>query len=233
MRRRVFLGSSAAVVATALLPNAPAVEVPLVAPPLISPPARTWGWGFWRNGDEFIHGPYGSREEAIAAGKEYFGDDADPKDGTYGFETVECDRHPVYHGDYHESLINDLCEPGTNIGWSLQQSMEGSNCDNDFEGEVAEAIAAVPWEKIAAAVTPVIWRAVERSGLFFAGSLIEEEFDGNCALMTALEADRLFEAELIAVIHPMVEATDVMGASNMLLDYDAQTHIFPVEAAAA
>ncbi|WP_425065579.1 hypothetical protein [Reyranella sp.] len=233
LSRRLFLGGMAALAAASALPAISTVEAATITtPPPAAPTPRTWGWGFWRNGDEIINGPYGSREEAIAAGKEHFADYLDPADGTYGFETCECDRHPVHHGDYHEDLINDLCEPGTDIAWSLQQSMEGSNCDNDFEGEVAEAIATVPWEKIAAAVVPVIWRAVERSGLFFVGSLIEEEFDGDCALMRALETDQMFKAELIATIHPMIEAAGVMDASNMLLDYDNETHIFPIEVVA-
>lgn len=228
-RRSVLLGMAAAAAASAL-PSAPAAAAQIVDIPPVTPPANPlrWGWGVWRNGDEFIHGPYDSREEAIEAGKEYFGDDPIDGDESYGFDTVECDREPVRHSDYHEDLVNALCEPGTDIAWTLQSGMEGANEDVDWEGEVAEAIAAVDWKAIANAVLPAIWRAVERSGLFVI-DIVEEEFDGDSALIEALDRDATFNAELQAIIHPMVEATGVMSASKYLNTYNDQTHVFAVD----
>lgn len=214
----------------ATLPIAPTIEAATISAPPLAPPVDPlrWGWGFWRNGDEIIQGPYDSREEAIEAGREYFGSGPIAGDNKYGFDTVECDREPVRHGDYHEALVNDLCEPGTNIDWTLQASMEGANCDNDWDGEVAEAIVAVDWKAIEAAVLPAIWRAVERSGLFVL-DIIEEEFDGDSALIVSLDRDLTLKAELVAIIHPMVEATGVMTASCMLNTYNDRTHIFGIE----
>lgn len=231
-RRSVLLGLAAAAAASAL-PTAtaatPGAEIAAAAPP--ANPLR-WGWGVWRDGDEFIHGPYASREEALAAGKEHFGCDTIEGDESYGFDTVECDRVPVQHGDYHEALVNDLCEEGTNIAHTLQSCMEGANEDCDWEGEVAEAIAAVDWKAIEAAVLPAIWRAVERSGLFVL-DVIDEEFDGDAALIEALDRDATFNADLQAIIHPMIEATGVMAASLYLNTYNAETHVFAVERSAA
>lgn len=228
LSRRFVLGASSAMAAVAALPAialpvAPAVEAAPIVPP-VNP--RAWGWGFWRNGDEIIHGPYGSRAEAIEAGKEYF----EPVEGddSYSFDTGECDRQQVNHGDYHEALVNELCESGTDVAWTLQTCLEGSNEDNNWEGEVAEAIAAVDWKSIETAVLPVIWRAVERSG-FFVLDIIEDEFDGNTGLIDALDRDAVFKAELQAVIHPMVEASGVMASSLMLQTYNDETHSFAAE----
>jgi|GEM_PF-3083637 len=232
-RRSVLFGLAAAATASAM-PAAPAATAVVEMAPAAAPPANPlrWGWGVRRDGDEFIHGPYASREEALAAGKEYFG--ADPIDGdeSYGFDTVECDREPVRHGDYHEALVNDLCEEGTNIAWTLESCMQGANEDCDWEGEVSEAIAAVDWKAIEAAVLPAIWRAVERSGLFVL-DVIDEEFDGDAALIEALDRDAAFNAELQAIIHPMIEATGVMATSLYLNTYNAETHVFAVERSAA
>jgi len=222
MNRRRFLASSAALAALATLPPAAVSAAPL-EPAAVTKGARWWGFGYHQEGDEIVQGPFATRAEAIAAGREHYADFGDA-DGPATFDTGAWYRRPVHHGDYAEEIVNELHEADTPIARLLQSAIEGRNEDNDFEGEVAEAIAEVDWGGAADAALPVLQRAVERSGLFYPGDIVADELAPDCALLAALADDKTFERELHAAVAPFVEAAGVLESSRMLEPENEQSH---------
>lgn len=197
-RRQILAGIAAAAV-VAGLPIAPPVRVALdiLPPPLPVAQPDGW-WGYCLDGADYWTGPFDSREQALAEAQSDYPDEA--------CTTGLCIPHQMEAPDLREACVLwlcDGCKDGPLFG-DICWRFEGANEDHDFEGEVGDELAAAKWEPLLEDLKDVFAVTLFRHGrpdlipAVIAGirretPLVSDDLD---PLLTALETDAQFEAEL-------------------------------------
>ena len=181
----------------------------LVEPAAVVPKRAPW-WG-WSSDEEFFHGPFASREEAIADGKDNDADGA-------GFTTALCHPHMLHHPDYEEVIVEWLAcaTRGRPLEIELRDAFEGANTDHDYEGEVSDESDAVDWSVLAATMLPLLDDAIARSGHFVVAPIGAGMFEGSEAILDVLQSDQIFARDLAAVAAAWSDANNLLLASRMV-----------------
>ena len=200
----MVLGATVAA-ATALVP----VAVPQAAVAVAqgaSKPANWWGWGYHTPAPdgEWVHGPFDTREAALADARAYYDDEA--------FEVSECHRQMLCDADYKEIVFDWLTEGGQ-LQIMLADGLVRWNEEYQFEDEAEEEIMKLPLWRAAWDLEEYVIRFVERTGLFF--DIGEEFVDHESEIVRLMELNLFFEGEVKRIVKRHIPE-EFYGASKLL-----------------
>lgn len=221
LKRRTFLASAAAL---AVMPTTPPPAARAIAGEAMigvdmgAPSSERTAWWGWSSDQEVWHGPFDNRAEAIEDAEE---NEAD------GFDTALCHPRTLGHPDYRDDIVNWLCDGSPRAGGSLAcllaRSFEGTNQEDDWEGEVGDAIGQADWEDLAGRFEPLIDMAVMRSGLFVIGPYRNAMFEDSEPLLDALQHDETFGRDLQAAATAWSDANGLLVSTLMVDVTDEQS----------
>jgi hypothetical protein len=222
LSRRELLIGTAAVAATAMLPAAASAAVE-VAPPALAAAVKPRGWWGYSSGGEIWHGFFDSREDALGEAQSMYPEDY--------VETGFCVPLALHAPDLHEHCVLWIGNQSRkrSIAWDLSEVFYGANEDAEWEGELSEAFCKADYTSIIADMIDCCANALFRAGrpdlipALFAepnGTPICDDED----LLTKLDLDKLFEAELDACAVQWINAQNLDDAPRALDVDDNETH---------
>lgn len=225
-RREVLLGFTAVAAVAALPAGAPVNASPvMVGVDIATAPDKTW-WGYSLDGGDYWHGPFDSREDALAEAQGDYPDEPCTTGRCAPHQMEAPDLREVcvlwlHHRCTEESLYGDIC-------WHF----EGANEDHDYEGEVGDELSRADWNPLLADLKDVFAAALFRHGrpdlipAVLAGSCVDEPLvpDDIDPLLVALENDDAFENELTAASEAWMVAQNLKDAPRRIDLSDEERH---------
>lgn len=227
LSRRDVLAGIAVTAAAAAIPLSapPAAEPVLVGLDLGSQPSTTAWWGYSIN-DDFFHGPFDSREQALAEAQSDYPDEP--------CSTARCIPHEMEAPDLREICVLWLCDGCTedSLFGAIKWRFDGANEDHDYDGEVGDALASADWKPLLADLTDVFVVTLFRHGrpdlipAVVAGGRVDQPLvpDDLDPLLVALETDDRFDTDLTAAAEAWMVAQKLKDAPRRVDLVDEKSH---------
>lgn len=223
LNRRHFLATSTAAVAALMvgMPTAAAAVEPAVVAPVV--PRAGW-WGYSTNDGEWWHGPFDSREQALA---QAIGD-AEPGDTV---QTGWAIPRATTWGDLREDIVEWLSEHAEgSLADKLQRSFEGANEENDYEGDLSAAIEGADYKAFERACLAATCAALHRIDRVDVAVLVQLPGDDvvplglNDEALDLISEDKTLGDELEAAAVAFVADQDLDEVGPRCLDLESEEH---------